>query len=280
MASLIGVHGVHNYRAGHDPSAVAQGLATIWREALSQGPLGIDAIAMPFTAAYYAHLLREPGRQSGDAGLDGLPSEVEEMIRAWLNEWDLDPGVSQGIGTMPLRQALGILAGHLGFAREAVERFAALFFPEADRYLRGDTPHRTIARTEVANAIIAAPPPRIVLAHSLGSVVTYEALHANPHIDVELFVTLGSPLAMPIVIFDRLDPAPRDGWGQAPPGVRQWVNLADKGDLIAIPRGGIKARFQGIDHDLEAIINWADFHKIANYLKTDALAQALRPYCP
>ena len=35
------------------------------------------------------------------------------------------------------------------------------------------------------------------MAHSLGTVVAYEALHAHPGLHVYLLVTLGSPLALP-----------------------------------------------------------------------------------
>ncbi len=58
---------------------------------------------------------------------------------------------------------------------------------------------------------------RAVLAHSLGSVAAYEALWAHPDLRVELLVTLGSPLGMPDVVFDRLDPAPKDRQGTSPP---------------------------------------------------------------
>ena len=35
------------------------------------------------------------------------------------------------------------------------------------------------------------------MAHFLGTVVAYEALHAHPDLHVHLLVTLGSPLALP-----------------------------------------------------------------------------------
>ena len=76
----------------------------------------------------------------------------------------------------------------------------------------------------------------VVIAHSLGSVVTYETLWAHPQQRVDLLITLGSPLAMPDVIFDKLHPVPEHRKGQRPPGVRRWINIAEPGDVIAIPR--------------------------------------------
>jgi hypothetical protein len=36
------------------------------------------------------------------------------------------------------------------------------------------------------------------------------------------------------LIFDRLRPAPVDGQGAWPGGVRRWVNVADSGDVVAL----------------------------------------------
>ena len=56
----------------------------------------------------------------------------------------------------------------------------------------------------------------MLVGHSLGSVVAYEALCANPEWPVRMLVTLGSPLGIPNLIFDRLEPAPLpDGHGRA-----------------------------------------------------------------
>ena len=49
---------------------------------------------------------------------------------------------------------------------------------------------------------------RVLVGHSLGSVVAYEALCAHPEWPVRGLVTLGAPLGIPNLIFDRLQPAP------------------------------------------------------------------------
>ena len=53
---------------------------------------------------------------------------------------------------------------------------------------------------------LISPETRVVLGHSLGSVVAYEALHRKPE-NVHTFVTFGSPLGIRNLIFDRLRPA-------------------------------------------------------------------------
>jgi hypothetical protein len=52
---------------------------------------------------------------------------------------------------------------------------------------------------------------RVVIGHSLGSVVVYEYLCHDRPPSVELLVTLGSPLGIPNVVFDKLTPTPAGG---------------------------------------------------------------------
>ena len=61
---------------------------------------------------------------------------------------------------------------------------------------------RQQARQRVSEAV--GDDTRVLVGHSLGSVVAYEALCANPGWPVRMLVTLGSPLGIPNLIFDRL----------------------------------------------------------------------------
>lgn len=72
---------------------------------------------------------------------------------------------------------------------------------------------------------------RVVVAHSLGSIVAYHALATHPQWRVD-FVTIGSPLAAPMVL-GQLDPPAIDGKGQWPGGVQRWTNVAAVGDKAA-----------------------------------------------
>jgi len=73
---------------------------------------------------------------------------------------------------------------------------------------------------------------RVLVAHSLGTVLTYTALANHPDWPVRSFVTLGSPLGAPVV-FDTLEPAPEDGRGRWPGSVERWVNVRAVGDKAA-----------------------------------------------
>jgi predicted alpha/beta hydrolase family esterase len=73
---------------------------------------------------------------------------------------------------------------------------------------------------------------RVLVAHSLGTVLSYGALAAHDDWPVHTFVTLGSPLAAPVV-FDMLEPTPVEGRATWPGSVQRWVNVRAVGDKAA-----------------------------------------------
>jgi pimeloyl-ACP methyl ester carboxylesterase len=72
---------------------------------------------------------------------------------------------------------------------------------------------------------------RVLVGHSLGSIVSYNALRRNPQWGVHTFVTLGSPLGQAMVL-GQLDPPIVEGQGW-PGSVQRWVNVAAVGDRAA-----------------------------------------------
>ncbi len=74
---------------------------------------------------------------------------------------------------------------------------------------------------------------RVIVGHSLGSVVSYSALRRHPEWKVHTLVTLGSPLGHPIIL-GQLEPPVTSGEGGPWPGSAQrWVNVAAVGDRVA-----------------------------------------------
>lgn len=105
----------------------------------------------------------------------------------------------------------------------------------------------------------------MVIGHSLGSVVAYELLCAPAaEWNVDTLITLGSPLGIPNLIFDRLDPAPRGGTGAFPRGIKQWVNVASPDDIVAAQKS-LAPMFEGpvTDHLID---NGAESHAAERYL--------------
>ena len=275
-APILAVHGIWNLQSDLTPAAAADKLAARWTASLADGyrDAGLDRPAPPLAAAYYAHLLDDEAQ--GDSDLDYLSPQQQAWAEAWMAAAGLPVDQMQGPGTFPLRPGLDWLAGRWRGGSKAIGRQMAAFLTEVYAYMTRPTV-REECRQIVADALDRSG-ARIVVAHSLGSVVAYEALHAFPDREVDLLVTLGSPLGLPGVIFEGLVPGPAGGQGARPPGVRRWVNIADQGDLVALPRR-LGDRFP-VDHHDETSIAAADFHTLGNYLACGLTAAAIDPYVP
>lgn len=84
----------------------------------------------------------------------------------------------------------------------------------------------------------AAGRPMLLIAHSMGSVIAFEALwqlsraHREP-VQVDLLLTMGSPLGQRY-IQNRLKNRDAIGKMRYPDNIRRWINLSAVGDLTAI----------------------------------------------
>lgn len=276
-AKILGVHGVGNF----NERATAADRSTAWAKHLRDG-LKHHAQACPFdlSVAYYAPALHLQTSQ-GSSAVAALTAAEQNDIMIWLRELGLPAAVAQGRATQPVRQALTWLATRKHLPQSIVDWFVCRFVREVGTYFAPQYADRRINAREIVGRAIDDQSPQIILAHSLGSVVTYEALWANPSRKVDLLVTLGSPLAMPMVVYDRLLPS-TSATACKPPGVGTWVNIADPGDLVAIPRP-MSRYFAGIDRDLEPSIHHLDFHRVRHYLSSpalgDVIAATLTPSC-
>ncbi|WP_058047735.1 hypothetical protein [Streptomyces roseifaciens] len=286
MTAIVAVHGVGHYAPGFPLTDIVNARSATWAKELADG-LGVAPSQVPLTYAYYAHHLHrnKPASQSEDdlEQLEHEHPEVVHEIARWAESLDVSlklglPSVTaQGRLAVPLRQLVSFVAERLSLDGRLTQAFVALFFREVAMYLKcHDDPARISAREEVATTI-ASTGAGVVIAHSLGTVVTYEALHAHPELDVKLLLTLGSPLALPHSVFDQLSPAPDNGTGQRPANVHRWVNLSDHGDIVAVPRP-LKRRFPTLDLDLTDSIAPFDFHRAAPYLRSAAVAAVVGPF--
>ncbi|MGQ4401326.1 serine peptidase [Streptomyces hayashii] len=285
---VLAVHGVGNSfgrgLSGERLEQRRQLQATAWARHLAAG-LGADPERLDVDFAYYADKLDThagpPAQGPGDGGPLTDPL-AQQMMEAWADALGMSRPPAQGHLTLPVRQLAAWLARRFDLDEGRLRIFVRLFFAEVATYLRAvDGKERIDAREEVA-ARIMRHRPRVVVAHSLGSVVAYEALHGTPEAGVELFLTLGSPLALPGVVFERLDPAPT---GAAPPyrgirpsGAARWVNIADPGDPVAVPPG-LARFFDGLGLDLtDSVHPLFGFHHAKNYLRCAGTAATLAPY--
>jgi hypothetical protein len=281
MTAIVGVHGVGNYLPGQPAGKVATRRSADWAAAVATG-LGIQPDTLDLTVAYYAPLLHtgEPAVQAAaldpDRALDALDPDTDALARSWIEALDLPEVTVQGRLAVPLRHAVSAAADRFSLNGRLTKLFVAVCFPEVARYLAADdAPARTQAREHVATTI-AERRARVVIAHSLGTVVAYEALHAHPDLQVDLLVTVGSPLAPARCRVLPSAASARRRYRPAPGNVRRWVNISDYGDPIAILRP-FKTYFPGVDLDLTESVGLFDFHRAARYLACASLAATLKP---
>jgi hypothetical protein len=257
MAEIVLVHGIDQQQKPADKlesewlPALAGGVRVagfpgiadrIWRDAAKPG--GIEA-----RMAFYGYLFLAPGQQGDDPG--DFTTEEAELAEALALEWlehtaaratkervretagrELTyvthrMGAEQGVGNV-VRSAIGGLAKIPWFAPFGMgfaERFVRRSLAQVTRYFTDDA-IRSAALESVLNLVEANT--KILIGHSLGSVVAYEAAHLVKQ-PLPLLITLGSPLGLQTIVYQRLRPQPPS----FPPNVQRWVNLADQDDFIA-----------------------------------------------
>lgn len=247
MAQITCIHGAQS--PDIDTPAT---LARIWYPALSEGMElnGYRDTDFSLQCAWYADLLR-------DENTGNWPS-LSADIRHAFNSLGGGSTVRSWLDSL-LKTAA---AQHLS------DWIVQLFLAQAWRYLNDPLP-RAEARMRVQQAL--AEDTRVVIAHSLGSVVAWESLMRNTQ-QVDTLITIGSPLAMPLVIANRLQPAPINN-KLARPKLRRWVNISHIDDWIAHP-SRLNAQVDGevedfiLDHDDKP-------HEVESYLRSEALISAV-----
>jgi hypothetical protein len=130
---------------------------------------------------------------------------------------------------------------------------------------------RDLVRARVIEAVTEET--RVLIGHSLGSVVAYEVLASGECPHIEALITLGSPLGIQKLIFDRLRPAPSKGRGIWPRGVRSWVNVADRGDVVALEKRLMPLFGEGVTDIL--VHNGATAHDVRPYLTARETGRAI-----
>jgi hypothetical protein len=257
VAVIILVHGIAQEQSGADAleatwlPALASGVRAagfpiiadrFWRERPT--PNGIDT-----RMAFYGDLFLRPGQQGLDPGplSDVEAALAEQLVEVWLGraaERASQPrekltaarelaatrgslGTAQGPGEV-VRLSLKSLAKLRFFAPYGMafaETFVNRSLAQLTRYLT-DQSIRSTAQDRVKSLI--GPETKVVIGHSLGSIVAYEAAQ-QLSAPLPLLITLGSPLGLDTIVYPRLRPQP-PGF---PMLVQRWVNVADRDDFIS-----------------------------------------------
>jgi hypothetical protein len=241
MALIVVVHGVGQQVEGELT------LHARYFSALQQGIVRAGRAVNPEDVVFasYGEFFRPPAEVlsplpyfDAKSVADGYESEL--LLALWQRAASVDPRVvppeEEVLARSPVwaSSALAALSGSRYFAGVA-DRLLIGNLKQVHSYFT-DAALRSKIRQAVADQI--SDDTRVVVAHSLGTVVAYEALCSALEPASLSFVSLGSPLGLSNLVFDRLQPAPRPAGanprGHWPARVRAWTNIADAGDVVAV----------------------------------------------
>lgn len=280
MAKVVFVHGVGKQYLSEDSLARDVVPELLGGARLAGGPVPATG---DVSIAFYGDLFRPRGTRAGhepdyDATDIQSDDEIRLLMEWWVEAARTDPGV-------PAPNESGT-RGPVGWALSQTVRFklvraaldaltgARFFGGVLDRTLIGDLKQLTnyfndeAIRAEARGRLAAriTPETRVVVAHSLGSVIAYETLCEEAHSDwhIQMLVTLGSPLGMGALVLDRLRPEAENRKGVWPTAVQRWTNIADATDVVAVVRE-LRPIFGSTLADV-AVYNGAHMHDATRYL--------------
>lgn len=280
---LILVHGINNeHRSSqHIIDEWLEGLA----EVLSAPDMAIVRGAK-VSAPYYGDILVEAmsarvGRAEAIAqGAGDVSSDEAAFYSQALEDFAPAIGVtetdirSQAGATSPVEQGLPHDRRFLALLR-AIEtvspdkgRLVLKLLPQAFTYLFRK--NVTDAVEEVVRPSLLTDDPAVIVAHSLGTIVTYKLLRENPAARANFYLTLGSPLAVRAVQ-NAIGPA-----FERPARVARWLNGLDPDDAVTIGRA-LKENFDwtGVENVDDIENGSEDPHSIAMYLRDRRIAGAI-----
>lgn len=275
---VVFVHGINNQ---DNAEAWIRREWVTWIEKAAGRPGCFDTIEVvaPFYGTELAAATRAAAQTAAQVvaqGSGALDAGDQAFAEAMLAEFAAAMGIEPELVEQET-DAMAVAQGPGGFALiptlRVIERwwpgtgdFATRFLEQADAYLsRPGVKARIDALVAPA---LAAPGPQIVVAHSLGSVVTFDLLRKQPT-DTRLYVTLGSPLPLASVRGKLGKPL------TIPSGVHRWLNAIDRSDFVGLGAGLVPPSYGAGIENLTDVRNGFNAHAIAGYLGDQRVARAI-----
>ena len=190
-------------------------------------------------------LIREMGRKQGITDAEVRSDLGQEVVARGPANWEW----VQALGRVLETKVPALRRAGLGFVRQV------------DAYLT--RPHIRAAVDDIVRPSLSRG-PAIVVAHSLGTIVTYNLLRASGQdVRVPLLVTVGSPLGIGAVKDKIVPPRPL----MRPTNVLSWLNATDERDYVALYARLDRDTFaDGIENVSDVHNRQDDAHLIDDYL--------------
>jgi hypothetical protein len=277
-AVVVGVHGIAQQQVGRHQ------LRAPWSRALADGlerATGARIEVPDLDVAFFGDVFLQ-------GGADGVKGDEVQVRLADIDDADValvlaaaDEVLTESdmvaAAKAPAKGFPGLPAPVLAVIAAVDRRFGAhagpLFVGELSqvrRYLT-DTDLKRVVDVRVAKAVDAST--RVVIGHSLGSVVALEHLRLYPANHIELLVTLGSPLGLRAI--RQLLPDPGFGTGpDGPANAGRWVNLRDRRDPVALA-GDLRSWWPVVEDD-DTLDNGRSPHAAERYLGKRQTGAAVR----
>jgi hypothetical protein len=276
MAKILIIHGIANQYRGENE------LRQAWYPALCDGLAladckdvpSIDDCFCPFYGALFRpieHLSLKDAVDETDVE-DASPSEVALLTEVWKAAALTDPAVPPSISSESSLARFPRVAEKLlnALARSSylVDYLPLRLFgdlKQVDLYMNDRELHERIlgqVSAQIGSDTV------LVIGHSLGSVIAYEAVCRKPE-NVRALITIGSPLGIRNVVFDKLTPTPHllgSDLGRWPGRIREWTNIAARGDIVAAQKQ-LAPLFGNKVNDVMIDSGW-DTHSSTRYLNS------------
>ena len=282
---LVLVHGINQQ------DRVPEELQSSWLDWLSSGMpdsnvLQKATVDMPFYGKVLFDLMH--GRNTLNVIEQGEASSVDAEELAFIAEAMGEAGMAAGLSAQaiameqhaadggPVEQGflmnrrVNAIARLLERISPAHGRLVLPLVSQAYAYLR--RPGIALAVDQIVGHALDPQVPTVVVAHSLGTVVTFKLMRALAQagrpMKCPLYVTLGSPLALRAVSAALGVPF------VVPPGVDMWVNAVDPSDAVTLGKPLDASTFA--DH-IENIMDLQNVsanssHDVEGYLKERRVA--------
>jgi hypothetical protein len=280
MMRLIFIHGMR--QEGRNPEA----LRVAWRDALrgAWADAGLPSQSvepeMPFYGDELDRLTRAVKAENTSLVQRGgdIPASATEL--AMLQEFASANGVTQtevraemaseAVGKGPANwEWVQAIARALEKKVPGFRTLGVKLVEQVDAYL--NRPHVTAAVDGIVGPVLSGA-PAVVVAHSLGTIVSYRLLRSSAaRWTTPLYMTLGSPLGINAVR-DRIRPPKL----ALPEGVGRWVNGTDERDYVALYAALDATTFTaGIENITDIHNGHEDAHSITDYLRDRRIAAAI-----